>query len=227
MRIVNVAANFRTGHFLNTNHRRSRKEDNIKMHLAEIVCNGLDWIVQWRTSVKKIMNFLVIWKQEISWPGWETVQNVLPTWRVARLCGLFFLFSCSITYSILKITAFGVVTGLHLVDTYRRFGGMCYLLLQGRWSPSFLNMETTRSTETSIPIKQTTALLVPEIHLHSDCREDLKYHSFCTMHLVTDLWWPEIYGFSHKWLHWLMYFLFLGPGLIAGIWYLPVDLGLE
>lgn len=34
------------------------------MDLAEIVCTRLNRIVQWRTSMKKIMNFLVIF----SWP---------------------------------------------------------------------------------------------------------------------------------------------------------------
>lgn len=45
------------------------------------------------------------------------------------------------------------VAGWNLVDSYRRFGGICYLLLQGKRSSSSLNMETARSFKTLIPIK--------------------------------------------------------------------------
>jgi hypothetical protein len=44
---------------------RNRREDNIKMNLREVGCDGVDWIDvaqdrnQWRTLVDTVMNFRV------------------------------------------------------------------------------------------------------------------------------------------------------------------------
>jgi len=44
---------------------RRRREDNIKMNLQEVVCEGIDWIElaedrgRWRARVKAVMNLQV------------------------------------------------------------------------------------------------------------------------------------------------------------------------
>jgi hypothetical protein len=86
LRIFSVPANFRTGHFLNTHHKLSREEGNIKMELTEIVCTGLDWTVKWRTSVEKIMNFLVTWKQVILWPVSFQHGVCMVMWALLSVC---------------------------------------------------------------------------------------------------------------------------------------------
>lgn len=129
LRIVGVQANFLTGHFLNTNHKRSLEKDNIKMDLRgnSLLWAGLNYpMPDFCEKNNELSGYIFM-------ACWETVQSVLQN-EV-----------CMVTWALLSVFMFHII--FYSEDVFWDVAG-CSLV------DNYLNMEKVRSSKTLIPIKK-------------------------------------------------------------------------